>query len=181
MARTFVHLTVFFIVALVCGCGSGGAPESGMHGALSRATISFSLVSTARLPFRINGVQLIAPLPSALDVTTADNGLISGGLTPGSAVAAVVSGPSLLFGTYSANMLSIVITDGSTAQTGFGPGEMARMTWVMRAGAVIGESDRLALEKSVTFKASGWDQTVVSNPSSLDGYLRPKIVIELSE
>jgi len=39
--------------------------------------------------------------------------------------------------------------------TGFGPGEMARLTFSLAAGTTISESNRLTLENAIIFKSSG--------------------------
>ena len=173
------------IMLLSFGCGGGGgsaANTSGTPAANTPATpakvvISFSLISTAKLPFRLNGVQISATLPAGLTVT-ASGSTIASGLEAGSVASSAVNTNFPVFGRYSApNRVTLVIADSSNAQTGFGPGEMARLTCSLAAGIAISESDRLTLENAITFKASGWDPTAATNPVSLNRFLKPRIVI----
>lgn len=164
----FILLAVQTVALSACGGGGGGGA------AQPKAVISFSLLSTQSLPFRINGVLMTATLPANLTVSTGANKEIVAGLNVGSAVAGM-----LIFGSYSSPLVKISVLDSTPAQTGFGPGEMTRLTCQLAVGTTITENDRLAIENSLTFMASGFDPNAATNPSSLNGFLRPRIAVTL--
>jgi hypothetical protein len=184
MIQNINRLLLSFILLSCIGCGGGGSSDAPVG--ISKATISFSLISTATLPFRISGLQINGTLPAGVSVTTgdaADPRSITAGLVVGSAVGTVADWQSSVFGSYSTpNRVRLMIVDGSNTKPGFGPGEMVRLTCSVAAGTTISESERLALESAITFKASGWDPAATSgtNPKSLNMLLYPKIAITYS-
>jgi hypothetical protein len=160
------------------GCGSGSWDNATVTP--TKAIISFSLISTSQLPFRLSGVQMSATLPSGLKVA-ASGSTITSGLEAGSAVSnSVTLFP--VFGRYSApNRVTMLVADGTSNQAGFGPGEMARLTCALIDGTTtISENDRLTMENSLTFNASGWNPTAAINPSSLNIFLKPRIAVTLT-
>lgn len=184
MTKRMVRLFPLFAMLLSFGCGGGGSADT--TGGPAKATISFSLISTATLPFRISGLQIDGTLPAGVTVTTGDVNFprkITEGLVAGSAVGATADWQSSVFGSYSApNRVRLIIADGTSVKPGFGPGEMVRLTCTVAAGTSISESERLALESAITFKASGWDPTATTgtNPKPLNLFLSPKIAVTFS-
>ena len=180
MTKRIVALLPLLILLLSFGCGGGGG---GGGSSYSKVTISFSLISTATLPFRLSGFQLAGTLPAGVTVTTGDVNnpkLITNGLDLGSAItASAVSWQSLVFGSYSApNRIRLVIADGTPDQAGFGPGEMVRLTCSITDGTAFSSSDLQALENAITFKASGWETPTKVSP--LNEFLKPKVTVTLS-
>jgi hypothetical protein len=177
MKSKYIHVLLLLALLLISGCSGNGGTSSETPGGPTKATISFSLVSTATLPFRISGVQMNVSLPAGLIIATPGTA-ISSGLEVGSATTSF-----LIAGSYTGlNQIALVIYDKSTGQIGFGPGEMARLTYSLDAGKTMGESERLALENAITFtfKASGIDPTASASPSPLNTYLIPKVVVTLA-
>ncbi len=191
--RNIIRNLLLSGLLITCGCGGGGGTSSGGTVTVvntgdnhpTKAVLSFSLVSTAQLPFRVSGVQMNAILPSSLVVTNGDPAnpkTITSGLEAGSATAATQTTQFPIFGSYSSPKVTIMVADSTQGQTGFGPGEMARLTCAIKAGATLNQSDIQAFEDNFTFKASGWDPrpSATTNPSALDGFLKPRIVVTLS-
>jgi hypothetical protein len=169
---------------IVCGVCSGGGGGDGRGGNQSlnkgdqlskKAVIVFSLISSQRLPFRMNGVEFTASLPIGMSVVVT-GAKISSGLEAGNAVSNV-----LVSGSFVAQKIKLMISDTTLIQSGFGPGEVARLTCPITVGTTLSESDRVAFENEVvrTFKASGWDSrpSALVNPTSLKGYLQPKVAV----
>jgi hypothetical protein len=175
MTRILICAILLLTMLLSFGCGGGGGGSSAES--FTKATISFSLISTTTLPCRLNGVEVRATLPTGLTVA-ASGKTITSGLEVGSAASVIAPSAYSIFSSYSApNRIRITIAD---AGTGFGPGEMVRLTCSVAPGTTnISESDKLALENAITFKASGWDPAAASNPSSLNTYLKPKVAVTL--
>lgn len=181
MIQNMYRLLLAFVLLSCFGCG-GGSSDAPVGP--TKATISFSLISTATLPFRISGLQIDGILPAGVSVTTGDANypkLITDGLVPGSAVGNAASWQSPNFGSYSSPKVSIKIADGTNI--GFGPGEMARLTCTIATGTTLSENDRLALENAITFKVSGWSPnstSLTAELKSLNAFLKPKIAITYS-
>lgn len=183
MTRKLLGMLLLIGLLITCGCGGGGDTVVNVGGSQpTKAVISFSLISTATLPFRLNGVRISATLPTGFTVATAGSAITSG-LEAGSATINVVNTNLFpIFGSYSApNRVTLIIADSTNAQVGFGPGEMVRLTGSLVVGTTVTESDRLALENAITFNASGWDPrpTATTNPSSLNLLLKPRVTVTL--
>ena len=173
-------ITLFFFFALLLSFGCGGGSGGSSPGSPSKATISFSLISTESLPYRIIGVKFSGTLPAGVTVTTNDASnpkLITDGLVPGSAVGTLADWQGGIQGRYSSpSRFMLAIADGTN--TGFGPGEMVRLTCTVAAGLSLSTSDLQALENAITFRASVWDPTAATNPSLLDArLLKMKIAV----
>lgn len=192
MTKKIFRLFPLLALLVSFGCGGGGS-SADTPVITSKATISFSMISTATLPFRISGVQIDAVLPTGITVTTGDiyiPRLITDGLVAGSAVGVAGDWQTKVFGSYSApNRVRLIIADGADVQTGFGPGEIVRLTCSISAGTTISESDlQAALEKAIldykiTFTASGWDKNATTgiNPKPLTALLILKATGTISD
>jgi hypothetical protein len=188
--RNLIRNLLLSCLLLTCGCGGGGSSSGGTVTVVSpdnnqptKAIISFSLVSTAQLPFRISGVQMNTILPASLSVTNGDPAnpkIITSGLEAGNAMATAQTSLFPVFGSYSSPKLTLMVADSSLGQAGFGPGEVARLTCKINPGATLNQSDIQAFEDTFSFKASGWDPNSSTNPSSLNGFLMPKVVVTLT-
>lgn len=179
-----IRCRVLMLVCLfqVTGCGGGGAGVNPIVPKYTKAVISFSLLSSQRLPFRMTGVLMTGVLPAGLSVTTgasSDPKMITGGLSAGSSVAGGVTSQFPVFGRYSAPKFLITVADSTQAQVGFGPGEIVQLTCGLTDGATISGSDKFIIERSITFNASGYNPTATVNPSSLNSYLRPNVSVTL--
>ena len=172
MKHTSKKSPILFLVALLASCGGGSTSTPPPNSAV----ISFSLISTQTLPFRISGVQLSTRLPAGVTVETVTGSTkeIASGLFAGSAVAGVVTPTFPIFGRYSSPVVSVVVADGSGTGTGFGPGEMARVTCSVAPGTSIDVNQLLT---QFTFKAAGIDPVAAVNPSPLNPYLTPRISV----
>lgn len=165
-------ITLFSLLSLVglmqitgCGSGSGG----GAIATEKTAVVSFSVMSTSRLPFRIEGVQLSALLPSGVTVVTdpASNKITSGSLVGGSTTA-----NALVFGSYSAPIQKVKI-DVAQVNPGFGPGEFARLTCNVVPGTTLTESDFVnKFAPSFAFKATYYDSVAGQNVDLYPGKLQ---------
>jgi hypothetical protein len=162
---------------MTLGCSSGGSDAV----TATKAKISFSLISTATMPFRINSIQINASLPAGFSVATEDANKISDGfLFPGSAVE-VSSLALIMGGTYSAQKVEVMLAAVNSNIAGFGPGEIFILTCTVAASTDISAINLSALENAVTFRATGWDPSAATNPSPLNTYLKPKITITPTE
>lgn len=180
MKKYFYLLIFFCTLVLLSACGGGNTSPAGSSTTTSQAIISFSLVSTATLPFRMTGFELTAALPSGVSVSKNGTTMISStSLAAGSALTAN-PGQVAVSGSFIAP--NIKISYVGDQQAGFGPGEIARLTCLLGDGVAINENARLALENEVnsTFLASGWDPGASTNPTSLKPLLKAKVDISIS-
>jgi hypothetical protein len=184
MTKNVFYLFSLLAVLFSFGCGGGGGGGGDVASSSAKATISFSLISSATLPFRISGVQINATLPPGF--MAGSSGPITSGLEPGSSASTGVTTDFPLSGSYVApNLITLIIADATNGQSGFGPGEIVRLTCPLAEG-VNSESELQAalekalLDKAITFKVSGWNPTATSNPSLYAvGLLTPKITVTL--
>jgi len=175
-------------ILLVTGCGGGGGGSSITNGqtpaspAQKTAVITFSAISTSRLPVRINGVEIIAILPNGITVpteSTIPSQVSVFALAAGNAVSSAVSSNSYVFGSYSASSkkIKISVADSSSTQDGFGPGDFVQLTCDVTSGTILTENNFTVLNSPLLYmKVVGYDSTS-RNTVNLTSYLKPSLKV----
>ena len=164
---------------MLAGCGGGGG--SGNIPTSTSVVVAFSLVSTARLPARISGVNIAAHLPAGVSVATdsANPRQISAtALVAGSAMDSLPAADKIIIGSYSSdgNLVSIS-TAGAAGTPGFGPGEYARLTCLVAPGVNVTENGIRALNTPLaSFKVTGFDPATHSTVD-LTNLLQPHFTV----
>lgn len=156
--KSITRALILAATITLTGCGGGG----GNGGNGTSVVVAFSLISSAKLPARISGVNIAAYLPAGVSVQTdaANPKQISAtALVAGSAMDALPAADKIILGSYSSAGRLVRIATASAAGTpGFGPGEYARLTCLVAAGVSVTESEITALNTPlVTFKVFGFD------------------------
>lgn len=165
---------------LIAGCGSGG---SGGGATDKTVVVAFSLVSSAQLPARINGVNISAILPVGVTVpmdTVNPKQISATALVAGSAVTILPADGSAVLGSYSSagRLVRISVTWTGAPQTGFGPGEVARLTCTAAAGTTVTSSELTALNTPlVYFKAVNFDPVTLSTVD-MTNFLQPLFTVK---
>lgn len=158
MLKNLSCMVVLIGALALFGCGGGGgggaAPVSP-----TKAELSFVLVNRAQLPCPISGVEVNGLVPAGLTVTTgtspnARKPIV--GLAAGSALASAGS-QAAVYGSYSSpNSVHVIIASGGSANSGFGAGEIFKLTCGLLPGTTaLSPEDVANLKASVSLKASG--------------------------
>lgn len=139
-----------------CSGGGGTAINETPQPASKTATISFSIISTARLTAPVQGVQLSAYLPVGVNVVT-DPGttiLSSGTLTFGSGL---TSANRQVYGSYSAPIRKVKIIVVTTEET-FRSGEFAKLTVSYPETTILSANDFTSINTPSfpSFEAGGY-------------------------
>lgn len=136
-------------ILVVTGCGGGAGTETGGgQQQVSTATIVFSVTSTARLPIRVNNMQITANLPNEVTCTTNPVGKAN------------VWEISTTAFTVAPKQITFVVKDASQTQSGNQMGEFARLTCSINAGASLTESSFTSINNPFpAFDAVGFDST----------------------
>jgi len=130
MKNVPMMLPLLALILALAGCGGGGGATSQdvnpPQSTGKSATISFSVLSTARLTAPVQGVQLSAFLPEGVTVaTTAGSSTVSStALITG---VGITSSNRQIYGTYSAPIRKVKITVATTEET-FRGGEFAKLS-----------------------------------------------------
>jgi len=166
--RTITGLLILAGTTLISGCGDGGKSNS------TTAVVAFSIVSTAQLPARINGVNIAIILPEGVSAptdATDPKQIAATALAAGSAMDSIPDAGKLVMGSYSsAGRLVRIVALGPS---GFGPGEYARLTCVADPGVIVSENGITQLNTPpVTFRVTGYDADTHSSVD-LTSLLRP--------
>jgi hypothetical protein len=157
-----------------CGGGGGGTSANQTPPSTSKtATISFSVISTARLTAPVQGVQISALLPAGVTVAT-DAGsttLSSAALATGNGI---TSANRQVYGTYSAAIRKVKITVVTTEDT-FRGGEFAKLTVSYPATTTLTTTDFTSANAPLFpfFEAGGY--VLGSGSVDLTGKLRASL------
>lgn len=169
--KAIIPLSLFLILT-ACG-GGGGTTPSPPPPIPKTATISFSVISTARLTAPVQGVQLSAYLPVGVTVATnvGSTTLSSAALTVGSGI---TGANRQVYGSYSAPIRKVKITVATTEDT-FRGGEFAKLTVSYPATITLTVTDFSSLNAPSFpfFEAGGY--VVGSGSVDLTGKLRASL------
>jgi hypothetical protein len=145
--KQFLALFGIIITSILTGCGGGAGTETGSgQQQASTATIVFSVTSTARLPIRVNNMQITANLPNEITCTANPIGKAN-----------VWKTDSAIF-TVSPKQITFAVSDASQTQSGNQMGEFARLTCSINAGASLTESSFTSINNPFpAFDAVGFD------------------------
>lgn len=174
--------SLFILQVTGCGGGPGDNSQAPVTSTQKTAVITFSIMSTNRLPVRINGIEITAYLPSGVTVpteSTTPSQVSASALAAGSAVTGAISTSNYVFGSYSASSrkINIFVADSSGAQSGFGPGSFAQLTCNVTNGTTLTGNDFVILNNPFPhLKAIGYDP---ASRSSIDltSYLTPSLEV----
>ncbi len=145
--KQFLALFSIILTSILTGCGGGGGTETGSgQQQAPTAIIVFSVTSTARLPIRVNNMQITANLPNEVTCTTNPVGKANAWRTD-----------SAVF-TVSPKQITFAVSDASQTQSGNQMGEFARLTCSVNTGASVTESSFTSINNPFpAFDAVGFD------------------------
>ncbi len=183
MMKKMGFLGMIAIVSALAGCG-GGSGSSGIAAlpqAQKATVVAFSVVSTSKLPARINTIKFTAYLPAGVIVPTdpgKPNTISASALVPGYAVRSAFPAGATCpqpYGTYSAAVGKVTV--GLLSTTDFSPGEFVLLNCKVQNGTTLTASDFTSLNGNLSsgFKAFGFSPanggSTVDLTSSLNPYL----------
>lgn len=140
---------------LLAACGGGGGGSTPPV-TTKTATIAFNVVSTAKLPAPVQGVQLTATLPAGTTVATdaGTKAISTSALVAGSGI---TSANKQVFGNYSGGKVTITVV---TPEDTFRGGELAKLTLSYQSTTTLAAGDFAAPTLSQAF---GHDTTTSSD------------------
>lgn len=170
-------LLMCIAVASLSACGDGGggtAPTADSNSqtlAAGTYKLTFSAMSTARLPAPISGIDVAVKFPAGLSVSTLTGGgsgqITSTSLTPGSAILAT----SLAFGNYSASTRTAYLSM-TTPQETYRGGQFLNLFFTVASGTSITPNDIYALNATYPkYKVVGLD-TVSHSSVTMTGSVK---------
>lgn len=168
--------TALLLPVAVFFSGCGGSDNTTlpiMPTGVSKATVSFSVVSTATLPAGITGITLAAKLPSYVNfsTTTTPKGISSSALAVGSAFTA----NGVIQGRYSSDATNkYALINVATTDLTIRGGEFAKVTFSIPATAAAADFTALNTPTFPFFDAVGLTGPPVTS-FSLTGNLKPFI------
>jgi hypothetical protein len=146
-------ITLLSLTVTLTACGGGGSSSNyssyqSQQPAGKTATVSFIIVSTARLGASVQGVQLSAYLPVGVAVATeaGSTAVSSTALTSGSGI---TSPTRQVIGSYSADVRKVKIIVATTEDT-FRGGEFAKVKVSYPAASIL-TADDFVLANSPSF------------------------------
>lgn len=148
--------SVLALMTVLYGCGGGDGGGAPANIPVGKATLVFSVVSTARLPVSVSGIDFIVTLPVGMNVATTSGG--SGQIETASILPGEWSGgTSLAFGSYSASRRTAHLSMATTSDT-FRGGDFLRLACTVSSDAIITYNQILALNTPMTVaKVVGYD------------------------
>ena len=161
MKKIKIIIGIVTMVAIYgCGGSGGSNGSSGSSGTdvfpAGKATLSFTAMSTAKLPASISGIDISLNLPVGMTVGTESG---SSGVVSSASIASgsALSRTGLAYGTYSASSNKVHLIMATTSTT-FRSGEFLRLTCSVAQNSNITLSNVKALNTPVRIvKAAGVD------------------------
>lgn len=175
MKQFLALFSIILTASTLTGCGGGAGTETGSgEQQAPTATIVFSVTTTARLPIRVNNMQITANLPNEVTCTTNPVGKAN-----------VWKMDSALF-TVSPKQITFAVSDASQTQAGNQMGEFARLTCSVNSGASLTESSFTSINNpfpafdAVGFDANGSSIRISSTDSLRNPYYPVRVTPSIS-
>lgn len=157
--NTTLKLTALLLVAALYGCGSDGGGSGPVADSYvfpaGTTTLTFTAMSTAKLPASISGIDFTLNLPAGMTVTPngATGAIATTTVTPGMAL----TGTNLAYGSYSASTRKAYLGMATTSAS-YRSGEFLRLACTVGTGTSITLADLKTLNNPATLvKAVGYD------------------------
>ncbi|MFZ4857755.1 MAG: hypothetical protein ACOYL3_15290 [Desulfuromonadaceae bacterium] len=156
-------------------CGDGGGTSTDVL-APGTYKLTFSAISTARLPAAISGVDVAVKFPVGLSVSTISGGtgqIVSASITPGSAIQTT----SLVYGNYSASTRTAYLSMATT-QVSYRSGQFMNLLFTVASGTSVTKNDIFLLNATYPkYKVVGFDE-VTHSTVTMSGTVKTMLGVE---
>jgi hypothetical protein len=167
MQRRLIVISTIVAAMWLYGCGGSDTASENYLLPAGKTVLTFSAMSTARLPTAISGIEFTLKLPAGMSVATVSGP--SGSIATASVVSgSALGGTNLAFGSYSASTGKSRLSMATSGDS-YRSGEFLRLTCDVAANSSITINDLKALNTPVTvLKAVGFDPVSLSTTQLTD-------------